>query len=332
MRHYIGLDAHSTTCTFVIVNHNGKIMKALEVETNEAALLDAVRSIAGSKMLALEVSNISKWLFALLKDEVDELIVCDPGSLHTRKGKKSDFLDGERLAQMLRGGFLKSVYHEDCFFYDLRRVVNSYRTLVWDIAAVKCRYGALYRSVGVKSKSGNFYSDLTQLDHFEKQTDQQVGQSLFVQLNCMEQEKKSYREYFEKLAKKEKSIKALTTVPGISSVRACLIAAAVCSPERFESKYKFWSYSMLVRHRLQSGGKIYGHARVRARADLKDAFMGAAETVLKYQEPKGLMRHYDKMRSKGIEHQKAKKTIARKIAAASLRVMRTGENYDDKLI
>lgn len=332
MKYYIGLDAHSTTCTFVVVNENGKTTDSMEVQTNEKALLEAVRSIKGKKTLAMEVSNISKWLFALLKDEVEEMIVCEPGDLHRKKGKKTDFLDGERLAQMLRGGFLKPVYHEDTFFYDLRRVVNSYRTLVWDMTAMKCRYGALYRSAGLGSGKHTFYSDITALEQFEKPTDLHVGQSLFVQINCMQEEKKRYQEYFEKLVKREKSIKALTTMPGISVIRACIIAAAVCSPERFENKHKYWSYCMLVSHRLQSGGKTYGHARVRARADLKEVYMGAAETVLKTQKPKGLMKHYDQLRSKGLEHQKAKRSLARKIAASSLRLMRTGESYNDELI
>ena len=200
------------------------------------------------------------------------------------------------------------------------------------MAALKCRYRALYRSVGLESKTGGFYSDITQLENFEKSTDLQVGQSIFVQLNCMEDEKQKYKEYFEKIVKKEKSIKVLTTIPGVSTVRACTIAAAVCSPERFENKYKFWSYCMLVRHDLKSGGKKYGSKRVRARADLKDVFMGAAETVLKHSEPSSLRKYYDRLRSKGVDHQKAKKSVARKIAASSLRLMRTGEKFNDKLI
>lgn len=332
MKSYIGLDAHSTTCTFVVVNHHGKIIQSSEVDSNEKSLIQEIKKIPGPKMLALEVSTISKWLYALFKDEVDELIVCEPGNLHRRKGKKTDFLDGERLAQMLRGGFLKSVFHEESFFYDLRRVVNAYRKLVWDIAALKCRYRALFRSSGLTSQGGGFYFDLTQLERLEKPTDQQVGQSIFVQLSCMEQEKERYKQYFNKVAKKEKQIRVLKTIPGISTVRATTIAAAVCSPERFETKYKFWSYSMLVRHRLISGGNAYGSTRVRARCDLKDVYMGAAETVLKHREPSALRKVYDRLRTKGVDHRKAKKTIARKIAAISLKLMKSGEKYNEKLV
>lgn len=332
MQYYIGLDAHSTTCTFVVVNSKGDTVESVEVETTESELLKVVRSIKGTKKMVLEVSNISKWLFALLKDEVDELIVCDPGDLHTKKGRKTDFLDGERLAKKLSQNDLKVVFHEDSFFYDLRRVVNAYRSLVWDMAALKCRYRAVFRSVGLKSKSGSFYSDFSQLENFDKPTDLQVAQSIFVQLSVLEQEKKNYKEYFEKIIKKEKSIRVLTTIPGISTVRACTIAAAVCSPERFENKYKFWSYSMLVRHKIQSGGKFYGSKKIRARADLKDVFMGAAETVLKHSEPSSLRKYYDRLRSKGVEHLSAKKNVARKIASSSLRLMRTGEKFNDNLI
>ncbi|MBK8202462.1 MAG: transposase [Bdellovibrionales bacterium] len=48
------------------------------------------------------------------------------------------------------------------------------------------------------------------------------------------------------------------TIPGISIIRANIIAAIVCQPARFENKHKFWGYCMLVRHIQSQAEKSMG--------------------------------------------------------------------------
>ena len=60
-----------------------------------------------------------------------------------------------------------------------------------------------------------------------------------------------------------------SSVPGISHVRANIIVATICSPQRFKTKHQFWGYCMLVRHIQMSGGKIYGPGGAAERLGLK---------------------------------------------------------------
>ena len=122
-------------------------------------------------------------------------------------------------------------------------------------------------------------------------------------------------------------IKALSTIPGIATVRANIIAAAVCSPERFENKNKFWSYCMLVKHDIQSGGKSYGKETIFGKKSLKNVFMGAAESNISGYL--GLRWYYDQCREKGLDNKAAKQNLARKIASISLAVMKTKKPYDE---
>ena len=73
---YIGMDAHSKTCFFVVIDKRGKVLIKKRVNTNEADILSFVRSVKGKKKLAFEEGVLSQWLYVLLKDEVDELLVC----------------------------------------------------------------------------------------------------------------------------------------------------------------------------------------------------------------------------------------------------------------
>jgi len=55
-----------------------------------------IRSVSGTKHLCLEEGTQSAWLYELLKDEVDELVMTMPGA---RGGQKDDARDALELAR-----------------------------------------------------------------------------------------------------------------------------------------------------------------------------------------------------------------------------------------
>jgi hypothetical protein len=76
--------------------------------------------------------------------------------VHPRKnallkaGSKSDRIDARKLAELLRGNHLKSVYHGETGVRMLRELARSYLTIVEDQIRVMSRLKALYRSWGVR--------------------------------------------------------------------------------------------------------------------------------------------------------------------------------------
>ncbi|NOT77621.1 MAG: IS110 family transposase [Bacteriovoracaceae bacterium] len=117
------------------------------------------------------------------------------------------------------------------------------------------------------------------------------------------------------------------TIPGISIVRANVIAAIVCQPERFRNKHQFWGYCMLVRHIQISAGKIYGNKRVHGRRELRDVFIGAAESAMRTETT--LRDYHDALRAKGISAKDAKVALARKISSLSLHLLKNNDTYND---
>jgi transposase len=106
------------------------------------------------------------------------------------------------------------------------------------------------------------------------------------------------------------------TIPGISLIRANLIVAIVCTPERFRNKHQFWGYCMLVRHIQESGGRIYGKRRVHGRRELRDIFIGAAESAMRFESE--LINFYEAIRARGESHPDSKVALARKLASLTL--------------
>jgi transposase len=325
MKYYIGLDAHKSTSTAVVVKESGDIVLRETFPTTEANLLGFLCKIDGEKHLTFEECTLAQWLYLILKPEVDHLLICNPVYVAKKSGAKTDFRDALHLAQELRTNHLKPVYHDGSKWMELRALVNSYSDLVDQIVATKNRLKALFRSFGLPTDESDFYEDREQIKQLPNEVAKFVATSLFSQMESLERSKGEYAEYFFKNKQRYRPVKNLCSVPGISHVRANVIVATVCSPQRFKTKHQFWGYCMLVRHIQMSGGKIYGNRRVHGRKELRDVFIGAAENALRGES--SLRAYYDAIRAKGTAHREAKLALARKIAGLSLALLKNNDTF-----
>lgn len=255
----------------------------------------------------------------------DSLLVCNPVYVAKKQGAKTDFRDALHLAQELRTEHLKAVYHDESKWIELRVLVNNYLSLVEEIVRTKNRLKAVFRSEAIDTNTAGFYGDKKRARELSHPAAKFVAESLFDQIEALEKFKAGYREFFQKNLKTYRPIKNLTSVPGIDLVRANIIVAVVCQPYRFKSKHQFWGYSMLVRHIQMSGGRIYGNRRVHGRAELRDVFLGAAESALRTDT--SLRNYYEALRARGTDHKDAKIALARKIAATCLCLLKNNDTF-----
>lgn len=326
MDYYIGLDAHSKTSTFAVVDETGRCTHRREVLTSEASLNSFIKSINGVRNLTFEESTISQWLYLSLREHVDKLIVCNPTKVAKKYGAKTDFIDALHLAQELRTNHLEEVYHDSSHWIELRVTVNSYLALVSEIIRFKNRLKAIFRSFAISTDENSFYKNKKRISELKNDSSKFVATNLFNQIEYLEEEKIKYKLLFEKNKKMYRPIRNLMSIPGISIIRANIIAAIVCQPDRFKNKHQFWGYCMLVRHIQKSGGKIYGNKRFFGRRELRDVFLGAAETALRGDTR--LRDYYDAKRAK-TNHKNAKVAVAREIAAISLSLLKNCHTYID---
>jgi len=327
MTNFIGLDAHSKTCTAVVVDSSGKVKDKRSFPTSEKHLLDFIKSVKRPRHLAFEEMNIAQWLFVLLKDQVDDLAIAHAADLPKHRGPKNDEVDAMRLADELRCAKITRVFHETSKEWDLRVLVHSYLGLTADLVRSKNRYKSFLRALGLFVKGREVYTDKEILANIKKDPDRFVAVNMFELIRSQQETKDAYEAKFAKLAREWPAVSKLCSIPGISTIRASIIAAIVCSPHRFANKHKFWAYSMLIRYVDESDGKIYGTRKAHGRSELKAVFMGAATSILQCNS--SLRKYYDRLRSKGVADKHAKKAVARRVAAIALMVMKTGVEYDD---
>jgi len=83
------------------------------------------------------------WLYDLLKAHVHQVLVCNPRrNALLKEGNKSDKVDARKLADLLRTGMLRSVYHGEHGLRTLRELARSYQTLSQDLNRVMNRLKA----------------------------------------------------------------------------------------------------------------------------------------------------------------------------------------------
>src|SRR5512140_2088768 len=78
--------------------------------------------------------------------QVEEVVVCNPRrNALLKEGSKSDKVDARKLADLLRTGMLRPVYHGENGLRTLRELGRSYQTISKDLTRVMNRLKALYR-------------------------------------------------------------------------------------------------------------------------------------------------------------------------------------------
>jgi transposase len=141
-------------------------------------------------------------------------------------------------------------------------------------------------------------------------------------------------------ARRDPAWSVLRSIPFLGPVRVSLLLATMRTPWRFRSKRNLWAYSGLavVTYTSSEYALLDGRPVRRRRAPmtrglnrnhnpvLKDIFKGAAAAAAG--RPGPLQDLYLGMVARGMREELARVTLARKLAAITLRLWKKGERYD----
>lgn len=147
---YMGLDVHQAMTVAVVMDAEGKVVLETIVATEAAALLRLVKSLSGPLRVTFEESTQAEWLYEILRSHVTEVVVCDPRrNKLLGEGSKADKVDARKLADLLRTGMLRSVYHGHQTTRKLKEFVRAYETFSLDTQRTMNRIKAIYRGRGI---------------------------------------------------------------------------------------------------------------------------------------------------------------------------------------
>ena len=345
---YIGLDVHRDTISAAVLDGDGKLIMQSILATHAAAILDFVRGLDGTVHVTFEEGTHSAWLHDLLVRRVARVVVCDPRQNALLKaGNKSDTIDARKLAELLRAGLLRPVYHGETSAAALKQLCRSYAALTEDTTRVKGRIKALYRSQAIPSAGekpfgrrhrGEWLAQLNEAGMHRR------AELLYEEMDALLLLRRQARCELIAESHKHDAVKLLTTVPFLGPIRAAVLIGRVQTPHRFRTKRQFWSYCGLALetrtsadYRFEQGQLVRAKKPVFIRGlnlnhnhDLKNLFKSAATAAGAMPGPFQLF--YENLLTKGMQPAMARLTLARKIAAITLCVWKKGEPFDAEYV
>lgn len=343
MERYLGMDVHAESCSFCVLNASGKVVRRDVVETNGQALVAYLKQLAGRLHLCFEESEWAGWLWEILSPHVAEVVVFRG---ERRKGSKSDAIDAHALAERIRTGQVGTpIFKAPRQFAQLRELARVYGLLSRDVARTKNRLKSGFRRRGVRCTGEAVYGVagrerlLAELPAAMRPAVELLG----MQLDCLEALKAEAETAMVKASHAAPISRVLETIPGLGPVRVAQILPIVVTPHRFRTKRQFWAYCGfgVVSHTSSDWVQVNGGwtklpvARTRGlnfnfHRTLKYIFKGAATTVIAHARPNPFREAYDRLCAEGTKPNLAKVTVARKIAATTLAMWKSGEEYDPK--
>ena len=155
---YMGLDVHQATTVVAVMNVEGKVVLETMVPTKAGPIRELIESLSGPLHVTLEEGTQAEWLHEVIRDVVKEVVVCDPkrNKLLT-EGSKGDKPDARRLADLLRVGMVRSVWHGHDRTRGLKQMVRAYETFTIDTKRTMLRIKAIYRGRGIAAGGSGVY-------------------------------------------------------------------------------------------------------------------------------------------------------------------------------
>jgi len=316
--HYIAIDWSMINMAIARMTKKSNKITVIDVPSDIGELKVYLKNVSGTKIVTIEETTTTQWLYVELVEYVDKIVICDP--LRNRllsEGPKTDKIDASKLVQLLKANLVKEVYHSTDTFLYLRRVISGYEDLVKAGVRLKNQRHALLRACGKKGDKDK---------KLESHGDQFVLECLDRQIEAYSNEKKGYEEEFKRLVKKYPEIKQQKSLPGIGDINAVKIVSRIVTPYRFIDNGHYLSYAGLIKLDRISGGRSYGKKTPRFCRQLKSVYKSGVLAAIGGNNPINDYYQY-LMKEKGYPEFNARHKACRRLAILSLGVFKSGKKY-----
>jgi transposase len=328
---FAGLDLHKKEVEAAILpDHGNQPIRYRFPATNEGILAFAQSHLSKQHQIAVEATTNTWALVRLLQPLVHSVHVSNPVATHAiAKSKvKTDKVDALVLAQLLRSGFLPTVWTPDETTSELRRRCTERANLTHDRVRIKNRIHAILHQHLIPLPQGDLFSDsnlrwLAQLNlpAFEHSC---LARQLFF-LDMVDTEITLFNDDLARHAYHSPEVKLLMTIPGVDFPVAETILSTLGDWTRFPDGDHAASYFGLVPSTYQSGDKCYhGPITKKGKGHARWMLVQAAQHLDKHPGPLGAsFRRLQKKKNRNM----AVVATARKIVTIAWQMLKNNEPY-----
>jgi transposase len=332
--HFIGMDVHCQFCEMAVVTPGGEVCQRQRCDTNIPALREVIEAVKRPRALVMEEGPLADWLWRNLHPVVDVMVVSEPrrNRLIAEDGDKDDPVDAEKLARLLRGGFIKAVHHgKDLSRSLFKQQVSLYHSRVRHRVGEGLRLGSLFRRHGVMIREKDFVAAEDRSGLLKRLPDdaglRSVVECLWKGYDMAVEQEEFLRRRLAALGKSEEVVCRFQELPGMGVIRAATFYAYVDTPWRFASKQALWRYLGIGLERRRSGN---GPERLRVPLQinrlLKYTILGAALSAV-VQGDNPFADQHRRWLEQGLTRRVARRNVARSLASTLWGLWKNGSVY-----
>jgi transposase len=338
---YVALDVHQATTVTSVRVQSGRVVARSILPTEPSALVEYFGGMRGSIRVVFEEGTQAQWLHDLLAPIVEEVVVCDRRG--EPRGPKADQRDADQLSRRLLSGDLRTVYHGRGDRRSLQELTRTYLNLVEDSTRTMLRLKALFRARAIRAPGQRIYGKKERALWLARLPDRGArfrAETLYAELDVLRELRPKAKALMAIEARRDPAAAVLRSIPFVGPVRVALLLATMKTPWRFRTKRNLWAYAGLAVVTESSADHVFiaGHPVRRRRKPLtrglnknhnrvlKSVFKGLATASTG--KPGPFQDLYRGMLDRGMREDMARVTLARKFAALTLRLWKTGESYD----
>lgn len=329
---YVGLDVHSRTSTYCILDEHGKRVKTHTVKGPWAELVLELQKIPRPFKICYEACLGYGWLYDELAQLAESVQVAHPGQVRLifRAKRKNDRVDAQKLAKLLYLESVPMVYVPGIKAREWRRLIEFRHSQVQSRVRTKNQIRSLLRRYAISAPRGLWthkgieWLRTLALPSPEASLERTMHLKMLADQTSM---LRTLEEELNRRAKKHPGVKLLCTIPGVGLRTAEAMVAYIDSPQRFNRVKSIGSYFGLVPCQDSSAGKNrLGHITQQGPSTVR-RLLGEAAWQAVRRSPH-IREYFNRIRRGDQDRTKiAIVATAHYLARLMLAMLRTGETF-----
>lgn len=261
--HYVGADLHKEQTWFFVMDHNGTKIISKSIANRPELLQEFFQTLPKPFSLAVEATYNWYFFVDIAERFSQNVYLANSFELKAfaKRHKKTDKIDARLIADVLRKGFLPTVFIPSPQIRELKETLKYRVNLVRDRSRNIFRLKNTLDKIG-KDSTGNFTTEkqlkAIQVDslpeHYRYITNGYIERIITLSKRIYSMKTYLRNELFD-----DQEIKNLITIDGLDYFSAAIVKSEIVDINRFRSFNRLCAFSGLAPRVSQSGNKTAYH-------------------------------------------------------------------------
>jgi transposase len=334
MEHYAGIDVSLELSSVCVVDAAGRVVREAKVASEPEALVAWFRGL-GLELarIGLEAGPLSQWLHAAMQRAgllVELLETRHVRSAFKAMPVKTDRKDARGIAQLMRLGWFRPVHCKSLPAQETRALLTARKLLQGRHHDVEMSLRGVLRGFGLKigpTTARSFAGRVRELvaGHPTLTT---VAEALLAARDALGEQLQGLERRLRNQAREDHRARLLMTAPGVGTIVALTVVAAIDDPTRFRSSKAVGAHFGLTPKKYQSGETdITGRISKIGDASVRTALYEAAHVILTRPVKGSALKGWAARLAIRAGMRKAKVALARKLAVVLHRMLADGTPF-----